>query len=415
MKKGFLKLSIFFAFAFMFLPVHAFATEIQVEKSVDSAKPGNEFTVYVKASKVESDSISGYSIYLTYDTSKIEFKSYSSDISDVDARSNPIIISKKNESSGTISSDTTLAAIVFGVKANAKSGDCNLTIDSSGVKLLSGKSAVVNSSMIKITSLSNDATLSSLKIPNTTLSPKFDKNTLEYTSTITDITELTVNAVASNSNAKIMISDNYKNLVKGENEIKISVIAEDGTTTKNYIVKVTLKLTPTEEELVKANALLKNLKIDKYKIDFNSETKKYSLTVPFKVKKLDIVAEAENSNATIKVDGNTSLKVGRNVINVVVTSEDGTNTETYVISVTREKEIQKVVQTCPDVTSKREWIMFTVSMLLTFTLGIVLGYFLCKKEVLKKILSKRKNKKEENKDEKLSDTIEIETLKKKKK
>ena len=59
--------------------------------------------------------------------------------------------------------------------------------------------------------------------------------------------------------------------------------------------------------------------------------------------------------------------------------------------------------------------MFTVSMLLTFTLGIVLGYFLCKKEVLKKILSKRKNKKEENKDEKLSDTIEIETLKKKKK
>ena len=149
--------------------------------------------------------------------------------------------------------------------------------------------------------------------------------------------------------------------------------------------------------MVKANALLKDLKIDKYKIDFNSETKKYSLTVPFKVKKLDIVAEAENPNATIKVDGNTSLKVGRNVINVVVTSEDGTNTETYVISVTREKEIQKVVQTCPDVTSKREWIMFTVSMLLTFTLGIVLGYFLCKKEVLKKILSKRKNKKEEGK------------------
>lgn len=44
--------------------------------------------------------------------------------------------------------------------------------------------------MVKIVSLSNDATLSSLKIPNTTLSPKFDKNTLEYTTTITDITEL---------------------------------------------------------------------------------------------------------------------------------------------------------------------------------------------------------------------------------
>ena len=89
-------------------------------------------------------------------------------------------------------------------------------------------------------------------------------------------------------------------------------------------------------------------------------------------------SEAENPNATINMEGNTTLKVGRNVINIIVTSEDTENKDTYVLSVTREKEEQKVVQTCPDETSTREWIMFTVSMLLTFTLGIVLGYFLCK-------------------------------------
>ena len=38
-----------------------------------------------------------------------------------------------------------------------------------------------------------------------------------------------------------MISDNYKNLVKGDNDIKIVVTAEDGVTTKTYVVKVTLK------------------------------------------------------------------------------------------------------------------------------------------------------------------------------
>ena len=413
MKKGFLRFAFVIALFSIFLPIKVSALTFKVEKSVDTAKPGSEVTVYVKASDVTEDSIQGYSINLSYDTTKLEYKSSNSDVSDIGVNGNPIIITKK-VSSAPINTNTTLAAIVFGVKNNAKSGDCNLTIDSSGVVLISGKTANATntSSMVKIVSLSNDATLSSLKIPNTTLSPKFDKNTLEYTTTITDITELTVNAVASNSGSKIMISDNYKNLVKGDNDIKIVVTAEDGVTTKTYVVKVTLKMTPTEEELVKANTKLKSLKVDKFKIDFNSDTKKYTLSVPYNTKKLNILAEAENPNATITMEGNTTLKVGRNVINIVVTSEDTENKDTYVLSVTREKEEQKVVQTCPDETSTREWIMFTVSMLLTFTLGIVLGYFLCKKEVLKKIFHKKKKEEKPEAIDTLSNTIEIESIKK---
>ena len=413
MKKGFLRFAFVIALFSIFLPIKVSALTFKVEKSVDTAKPGSEVTVYVKASDVTEDSIQGYSINLSYDTTKLEYKSSNSDVSDIGVNGNPIIITKK-VSSAPISTNTTLAAIVFGVKNNAKSGDCNLTIDSSGVVLISGKTANATntSSMVKIVSLSNDATLSSLKIPNTTLSPKFDKNTLEYTTTITDITELTVNAVASNSGSKIMISDNYKNLVKGDNDIKIAVTAEDGVTTKTYVVKVTLKMTPTEEELVKANTKLKSLKVDKFKIDFNADTKKYTLSVPYKTKKLNILAEAENPNATINREGNTTVKVGRNVINIIVTSEDTENKDTYVLSVTREKEEQKVVQTCPDETSTREWIMFTVSMLLTFTLGIILGYFLCKKEVLRKIFHKKNKEEKPEEIDTLSNTIEIESIKK---
>ena len=112
------------------------------------------------------------------------------------------------------------------------------------------------------------------------------------------------------------------------------------------------------------------------------------------------------------MEGNTTLKVGRNTINVVVTSEDNENKETYVLSVTREKQEKKVVQTCPDETSSREWIMFSVSMILTFTLGIVLGYFVCKKEILKKIFKKKNKKETPEAIDTLSDTIEVETLKK---
>ncbi len=412
MKKGFLKFLIAFTFFMVFIPIKVEALTFKVEKSVDTVKPAGEVTVYIKATDVDaSDSIQTYEINLGYDASKLEYKASSSDIAIVNP-SNPIVITS---SKGTISSDMTIATLSFVVKGNAKAGDANLTLSSSDAVTISGKklTATNTSSMVKVTALSNDATLSSLKIPNTTLNPKFNKETYEYTTSITDITELTVNANATDANSKIMISENYKALVKGENEIKISVTAEDGVTTKTYIVKVTLNLTPTEEELVKANADLKTLVVENYEIEYTKDLKKYTLSVPYETKKVNILAEAENPNALVQLEGTTDLKVGRNTIKVVVTSEDTQNINTYVITITREEEEKEVVQTCPDETSKREWIIFSIGMFVTFTLGIVLGYFLCKKDVFKKLFKKKEKEKPEVIDT-LSDTIKMEPVKGKK-
>lgn len=409
MKKGLFAKLVLFAIIMIIFPKNVHALNFKVERSADTVKPGTEVTVYVKAEGVGNDSLKEYNVSLAYDGAKLEYKSGTSDVATV-TQGNPIVITNGN---GTISSDTTLATLVFGVKANSKAGDTSLTLTNSGLKTIAGeeKTATNTSSMIKVAALGSDATLSSLKIPNTTLSPKFDKNTLEYTADIKDITEITINAQATDSNAKIMISDNYKSLVKGENIVKISVTAENGTATKTYQIKVNLTMTPTEEEKIKANALLKKLSIEGYDIDFSSDQKKYTLTVPYKEKKVKVLAEAENENAPIEMEGTTSLKVGKNIIKILVTSEDGSTKETYTLTITREKQEKKVVQTCPDETSTREWIVFSVSMLLTFTLGIVLGYFVCKKEVLIKIF-KKKNKKEKPEEiDTLSDTIELDAKK----
>lgn len=414
MKKGFRNLTlklITFMFIVMLFPKNAFALTFSMDRSADTVKPGGEVTIVIKAENItERDSIISYNVSLTYDSSKLEYKSSSSDTSVINA-SNPITITKGNNIV-SLSSNTNLATIVFGIKPNAKSGSTNLTLTSSGVTNVDKEIKATNtSSMITIASLGSDATLNSLKIPNTTLSPKFDKNVTEYEANIKDITEVTINAVATDSNAKIMISDNYKNLVKGENNIKISVTAENGTTTKTYTIKVNLTMTPTEEELLKANTTLKKLEIKDYDIEFSSDVKKYTLSVPYKTKKVKLTAEAENPNANIEIDGVTNLKVGKNTIKIIVTSEDGENTDTYTLTVTREKEEKKIVQTCPDETSTREWILFTVSMLVTFTLGIVLGYFLCKKDILKKIFKKRTKEEKAENITTLSDTIEVDTKK----
>ena len=411
MRKGYFKFLFIISFltVFMLFPKSVFAESLkfQVEKSTDTAKQGSDITVLVKVSNIGNDSINEYNVTLAYDSNVIEFKSGNSDVAKVEP-ANPIVITNKvkdGKPDGTLSSDTTLATLVFSAK---KAGDSNLTINASNIKTINNKeikseNISLQNSMVKVVALSSDATLSSLKIPNATISPKFDKNTLEYSTTIQDITEITVNAIATDSNAKIMISDNYKNLQKGDNVVKISVTAEDGVTTKTYVVKVTLNMTPTEEELKKANANLKKLEVKGYNIDFSKDVKKYTLTVPYKITKLDVKAEAENEKASIITQGASNLKVGRNTVKVQVTSEDEKNKEDYTITVTRQEQEKEVVQTCPDTTSKNEWIMFSACMLATFTLGIILGYFLCKKEILRKLFKRKKVKEEE----KLSDTIEI--------
>lgn len=419
MKKGFLNVIAIISFlvAFLLIPKNTYALTFTVEKSVDTIKPGQDVTVYIKASNVGDASIKDYSINLNYDASKLDVKDRNGNgVSNV-GTSNPINITP---AAGTLTDGTTVATIVFTAKGNAKAGDANFAIsggDATTIKtednIIRKDNIVWTSSMVKVAAFSSDATLSSLKIPNATISPKFDKNVTEYETTIQDITEITVNAVASDSNAKIMISENYKNLQKGENEIKITVTAEDGKSTKTYIIKVTLKLTPTEEELLKANANLKDLQVDGYELEFTKELKKYSLVVPYKITKVNILAEAENPNALIQMQGNTSLKVGRNTIKILVTSEDQENNETYTLTVTRSKQEKKVVQTCPDTTSSREWIIFSIGMFMTFTLGIILGYFLCRKDVLKKIFKHKKKEKE--KEEELSNTIEIKPVKEEKK
>lgn len=410
MKKGLFKKFILFAFLLVIFPKNAFALNFKVERSVDTIKPGGEVTVYIKITDtdaIKADSLNSYTVSLAYDSSKLEYKSGSSDVSTVTA-GDPITIT----SSKPISGDETLATLVFGVKPGAKSGSTNLTVTNSELSTITGKeiTATNTSSMITIAPLGSDASLSSLKIPNTTISPKFDKNVTEYSAAIKDITEVTINAVATDSNAKIMISDNYKNLVKGENIVKISVTAENGSTTKTYQIKINLTMTPTEEEKLKANALLKKLEVDGYDIEFSKEEKKYTLSVPYDIKKIKLLAEAENENAVVELEGSTSLKVGKNIIKVLVTSEDKENTETYTLSVTREEEEKKIVQTCPDETSTREWIIFSIGMFFTFSLGIVLGYFVCKKEILRKIFKKKQKEVPEHIDT-LSDTIEINTKK----
>jgi uncharacterized repeat protein (TIGR02543 family) len=193
------------------------------------------------------------------------------------------------------------------------------------------------------TAPSTDATLSALAISSGVLSPAFDSATLSYTASVSTST-ITITPTKSNSGATFAqyLGATGANaftgaLSAGPNIIRTVVTAQNGLATKTYTVTVTLL--PTLSALILLGGPLAPT--------FTSSTKNYRASVVNATSTTTITPTiTSGTNATIKVNGTTvtsgsasgaiSLEVGtNNVIQIVVTAQDGTTTNTYTITVTR--------------------------------------------------------------------------------
>ena len=99
--------------------------------------------------------------------------------------------------------------------------------------------------------------------------------------------------------------------------------------------------TTTKPEEKKSNdSTLKGLVIEGYELypEFETNTREYNLRVTNDITKVTVVPTVNNEKASYKIEGATEeLVVGKNVITVVVTAEDGSSSN-YVINVTRNRE-----------------------------------------------------------------------------
>ncbi len=392
MRKGFIKLFLLIGMLFVGLTtVYADDTFTFSIGGAKDVKPGDEFTVDVTVKgPTEENTLNGYNITLVYDTNKLTVLEGGQMTAD----------------NLSVTENTTIAKIKFKVNDGAAAGDTMLKLEGTAYNNGEADESTFNGGTVSIRAIGTDTSLKSLKIPNTVLSPGFNKNIYDYTATVTDVTSVDIKAEPTDPHSTVWITENAQNLQKGVNEITIVVKAENGSE-KWYGIKLTLNVTPTEEELKEQDATLKDLTIKGQKIEFSSTEKKYYINVDYETTKLTITATPNNPEAEVTIVGNSKFVVGKNTVKINVVSKDKSKNETYTIIVTREDEKKEIIKTCPDSTSKKEWIIFTASLLLTFTLGIVLGYFLCRKEVLNKLFKKKQKEEVPVEIETLSDTIDL--------
>lgn len=92
----------------------------------------------------------------------------------------------------------------------------------------------------------------------------------------------------------------------------------------------------TNKKAKSENANLKKLELDKTELtpEFKATITEYTAIVGLDVEDIKVIAEPEDSEATVTVKGNKGLEEGENTITVTVEAEAG-NTKTYTINVTK--------------------------------------------------------------------------------
>lgn len=168
---------------------------------------------------------------------------------------------------------------------------------------------------------SSDNTLKSIKIDGEEI---VVADRMQYE---TNKMNVTISVETNDSNATTDIDDGY--LVVGENNINITVTAEDGSK-KDYVLAI---------KRLSDNTNIK-IKVNGEEIEFVDD--RASVMVSSNTKKLDYKYELEDKNAKVEITGDKDLEYGDNIVKFTVTAEDGTE-EVYELTVDKSTKAEEII------------------------------------------------------------------------
>lgn len=223
-----------------------------------------------------------------------------------------------------------------------------------GVKSESGN---INTYILKITrndERKSNNNLKTLEVKNYKLDKNFSPNILDYKLEVENdvkeveiISSLEENTSTYNGNSKPGIYE----LKEGENNIKIQVKAQNNNI-KTYTITITRKAKNNDN-------YLSSIKLSSGVIDFKEDKFNYKFNVANEVKTIDIIATPKTKTSKVKVNKEETLKEGKNIITIVVTSSDN-KTCTYTLEINRltKEEILSSDTTLKELTIKNYKISF---------------------------------------------------------
>lgn len=206
----------------------------------------------------------------------------------------------------------------------------------------------------------SDATLKNLKIKEVDISPKFDKNTLNYKAEVlNEIDTINIEAVCNGSNCQVKGNGEQK-LEVGDNTFSVEVISESGNS-QIYTIKINRR--------EKVEAYLKDLKVKNNKLspEFDSLNTEYLVFVTSDIEKLDLSYITNDELTKVKIVGNNKFVTGNNLVEIIVTNNDDDSKaeRKYRINVIKEKaEDTTIIDNNKKIIERQKIIIIIVSSML---------------------------------------------------
>lgn len=165
------------------------------------------------------------------------------------------------------------------------------------------------------------------------LDPTFNEDVLEYKVNVgSDISVVQVEGSVRNSDSSTVTviydgkSGNIIHLNYGLNKVVVGVTGSDAST-RNYVLNI-----------VRGEALSSDITLESITVN-GMTVEDYKITVPYETENAAVIVKPNSDKATVTYNGSTNniipLKVGTNVVSVLVTAEDGT-TYPYEVTIVRE-------------------------------------------------------------------------------
>ena len=186
------------------------------------------------------------------------------------------------------------------------------------------------------TETSSNKALKDLVVEDYKITPDFTPENTKYSLTLKDEDDkLNIKATPEDEKAKVSITGN-ENFSVGNNIVKITVTAADGTT-RMYTITVAKEKSQEQVDMLK----LSSLKVNNASLspEFKSDVTNYEVLVddPTTISAKDVVAASEDASVNVTVAENSKSENGEKVITIMLENEDGSKTGVYQITVRKKQ------------------------------------------------------------------------------
>ena len=211
--------------------------------------------------------------------------------------------------------------------------------DETADKIMEQEKEEWNTKHEEVINKSSNNYLKNLSIENYEITPKFDKQIINY-EVEKEVVENTIEVKAEADDEKATVSGiGNITLNSGENIITIDVTAENGTVRSYYIkvvkaIKEKLRLSNISLVAMSNEKDVNNIELNP---SFDSEIFTYNCSVANYIEKINIEAKSNEENSNIEIVGNDNLKEGLNEILITVKTSDNEEI-VYKINVNKEKK-----------------------------------------------------------------------------